>query len=136
MDAQTWALGLLGQPYELGQRDCCLIACDWVDLNAGTTLASLYRGRYSTRAEALAVYRERPPSLLLAEHGLLAIDPRDVRAGDVLFSHCRDWPVPEGLPSVVLGAHGLTVDEQVGVVALPLRALRQHAAMAWRIEAG
>jgi hypothetical protein len=75
------------RPFQWGENDCCLFACDVVLAITGTDLARPFRG-YKNRKEALTVIAGFGGIGALAEnvaamHGIPEIPPLQARRGDV-----------------------------------------------------
>lgn len=100
------------RPYRLGVFDCCLFVADAVNEMTGRDLAEPFRGYETKRAGVLSMRAAgfRSVRAFVGAH-LGAIDPRDARAGDVLFYG--------GVPAISQGrlAYAMSRDG-VGVRAL------------------
>lgn len=62
------------RPFEWGQADCMLDVADWLDYSCGLDVASAWRGRYSSEAEAAALMQEGLETAMRTEAARLGLE--------------------------------------------------------------
>ncbi len=77
------------KPFEWGENDCCLFACNIVEAITGTDLASPFRG-YKNRTEAFEVIKGyggigKLAESVAQEFSIPEIEPLKARRGDVFL---------------------------------------------------
>jgi hypothetical protein len=115
------------QPFSWGEQDCALFAAGVVLAMTGADLAAAFRGRYATRAGAVALLGARGGLEAVATEALGAplANARLARRGDVVMTGSEDGPALG-----VCGAGGLCwFAAPGGLTTRPLTA----ATMAWRV---
>src|SRR3990167_1641823 len=114
------------RPFSWGSRDCALFAADVVKARTGEDLAASFRGRYSSRAEAVALLGARGglEALVGATLGPALPTALLARRGDVVMAKTEEGPAV----GVCCGAKAAFAGPQ-GLTFLPLAAW----AAAWRI---
>lgn len=83
------------RPFRWGEHDCALFAAGWVATVTGIDPAADLRGTYHDEAGARAVLGEDPEAWFAGTavaHGMIAIDPRFARRGDVCLLDYGDGP--------------------------------------------
>ncbi len=84
-----------GQPFQWGENDCALFACDLVEAATGVDYAAPFRGRYRTAAGAArALKRFVAGSRRLARPAAPPGHPRDHNAGLGLVRPAKPTPDP------------------------------------------
>lgn len=131
---QQFLLHSLSQPFAYGQRDCCLWVADAVEAMTGTDIAAPFRGRYHSRAEAVALCFEytgqrslrRFLSEALLAQGLTRIPVGLAQRGDlVLVRRGKD----HSLGVINLSGRDIMAAAEEGYLRLPL----DLATCAWRV---
>jgi hypothetical protein len=121
-------------PFAYGKFDCCLFAANAIQEMTGTDIAAYFRGRYSSRKEALALVKDyvgRVSIRLLTEkvateHGMRKVSILTAQRGDlILIQRSRDYSLGivdlSGSRVAVLGSSG------IGRIAL------RDGSRAWRV---
>lgn len=84
------------EPYVLGTNDCNLMVLEWIDLLCGTDYISVGRGKYSTIAEGLKLFKSighEGIESIIQKHGELTEYPI---IGDVLIDQMNTSLVLQG----------------------------------------
>lgn len=100
------------RPFTWGRHDCALWAADWVLACTGEDLAAGFRGRYATRAQAVALLGARGglEAVVTSALGAPLATPRLARRGDVVSVTTDEGPalgVCDGPRAWFVGPHGL-----------------------------
>lgn len=117
--AREWA-------FSFGEHDCCLFAADWVLTCTGQDFAAPFRGRYATRAKAIAMLGARGglEAVVTGALGEALPTPFLAQRGDVVAVQTDEGlalGVCDGALAWFVGPHGLA--------AQPMEAW----AKAWRV---
>ena len=86
-----YLLAARSRPFSYGKHDCCLFAAGAVFAITGVDIAEGFRGKYSSRAEAVKLIRQEAKSLrgLLAsiskEYGLAEVPVSQAQRGDIVL---------------------------------------------------
>ncbi len=112
---RAWALQRVGTPFQWGQMDCALLACEAVDVQtSGLGLVERYRGRYASMLGAMRYQLREGVDLasVLRASGLREIPAAEAVLGDIVC-------VPDGAfqcGHVVMGPRsvGIWPDAPVG----------------------
>ena len=119
--------------FEYGTLDCCLFVCNAIRLMTGADLAAAFRGRYSSRAEALRLVRfeaGRPSVEAIAERMAAAHEMPEV---PVLFAQRGDMLLIERPRDYSLGLLDLNGELLAMAANGLLRWPRARACRAWRV---
>ena len=120
--------------FEYGKWDCCLFVCDAIIEMTGIDLAAPYRGKYSTRAEALRAISEQLGTASIqavaenaaATHHMPEVPVLHAHRGDmVLVARGRDF----SLGLVALNGRDAIVASKFGLWRLSL----SRAVRAWQV---
>lgn len=116
-----------GRPFSWGAQDCCLFAADVVRALTGEDLAAPFRGRYASRAQAVAILGARGglEAVVTSVLGAPLATPLLARRGDVVMVATADGP-----------ALGICADRGVCWLTGPAGLVRcwlRDAARAWRV---
>jgi len=106
-------------PLAWGKNDCCLFACDSIEVITGTDPAEWFRGKYSTKEEAYKLLKEfagggliEVVGRLTKEHSMLQLSsPFYAQRGDLVYS---EVDVCLGGVMGTLGVVGMN-----GMIAIP-----------------
>lgn len=79
-----WARRRVGTPFEWGRVDCAMLALEAFDIMTGQAVAESYRGRYSTRAQAIR-FQRRIVDLRSKLESLGCARAREPQIGDVVI---------------------------------------------------
>jgi cell wall-associated NlpC family hydrolase len=75
-------------PFQWGQFDCALFCCHWVRELTGVDPGAAYRGKYSTEAEAQAIFGADLgvfAASIVLPLGAVEVHPNFARRGDIVF---------------------------------------------------
>jgi hypothetical protein len=131
---QQFLINQREQPFQYGERDCCLFVADAVLAMTGNDLAASFRGKYRTRKEALVLIKDYAgkPSVeavvekVMQEHGLQEVLPSYAQRGDiVLVQRAKDY----SLGIVDLNGKHVIAAAKKGYLRLDL----SRATRAWRV---
>lgn len=121
--------------FEYGSFDCCLFVCDCIQVMTGVDVAVKFRGRYTTREEALALIHEatgtksikRVTELVTRTNQMPKVDVPFLQRGDVALIRRggRDY----SLAIVALNGRDAVVAVQDGLQWIPLAS----AFTGWRV---
>jgi len=126
-----WARGMLGREFVWGETDCAMIALGGLDCLNGSDYAGVYRGKWTTEAEALAHFQTETPSGVLKSFGGEKFPGTFAVLGDVITVPAGKWPEQMHF---VLGSKSLCSDQTLGVHLLPTRTLTDlDEAVVWRV---
>jgi hypothetical protein len=120
--------------FRYGEHDCCLFSCSAIQMMTGTDLAEWFRGKYSTRKQALELIKERTghtgvgaiAQYAAAEFGMSSVSVSLAQRGDMVL-------VGKG-PNAILGIVSLSGADVMclnkhGIVRVAL----EHVTAAWRV---
>lgn len=116
------------RPFRWGEHDCALFAAGWMTVLTGRDPAAALRGTYSDAAGAGGVVGEDPEAWfagMATAHGLVAIEPRFARRGDVCLLDYGDGPAL----GICTGAEMVLPAQPYGLARFRLSRARR----AWRI---
>jgi hypothetical protein len=121
--------------FEYGHLDCCLFACDAILAMTGTDIAEWFRGRYSTRKEAMVLVREfagKATTLAVAErvteaNGMSKVEVLRLQRGDVAL--IKRGERDHSLGIVALNGTEIVTVSKDGLVRVPLNL----ALAGWRV---
>lgn len=108
----------LGKPFCWGEMDCNTFILDYMDHMTGSNLLNEAYKKYSGKLSAAKFQAEYPDLLHNALHksGAREIPKKFVNVGDILI---KDLGIYEAA-HLVLGSRVMSVDEDKGVVSIPL----------------
>jgi hypothetical protein len=126
-----------GVPFAWGTFDCAMFCCQWIRELTGTDPGAAYRGKYSTEAEAIAIFGNDLASFaagVLTPLGAVEVEITYARRGDIVFvdNSTEEHPSPYGALAIV----DLDGRYAVCVSATGARLMRLHMKRwkrAWRI---
>lgn len=103
------------QPFQWGERDCALTACDWIAILVGIDPAAELRGAYRTAIGAGRVMKPRGGLEQIARdacvaHGWQEVGASFARRGDVVLMDFPTGPalgICDGARSAFVGRDGL-----------------------------
>jgi hypothetical protein len=120
--------------FQYGIFDCCLFSCDCVEAMTGHDMAAWFRGRYSTRKQALELVRERtghPSVKAIAEYAAAECEMRPV---GILMAQRGDMVLVGKGSKAVLGIVSLLgTDVMCQGTSGITRVAFEHAVAAWRV---
>ena len=108
----------LGKPFQWGVMDCNTFILEYMDLMLGTQLLKEAFKKYNSKLSAAKFQREYPFMLrdALYEYGANEINVKAVNVGDVLIKDLGIFQAAH----LGLGNRVMSVDEEHGVISLPL----------------
>jgi hypothetical protein len=120
--------------FEYGVIDCCLFACDAVLAMTGTDPALEFRGKYSSRAEAVKIMRRHTGKKTLRAFVTRTFTAQQIESVPVLFAQRGDLILLKRSADYSLGILALNGQEIVGlakqgITHFPLA----QACLAWRV---
>lgn len=131
---ETFLNTVVSQKFAYSRFDCCTFVADAIEAETGIDIAKLYRGRYSTRAEALKLGMDlagAPTVQAIAEkqaerHGMPEIPVLSAARGDmVLLKRPRDY----SLGLVAMDGRQVLIAGKFGWGPVPI----DRACRAWRV---
>jgi|TARA_R110000824_G_scaffold101231_1_gene240506 hypothetical protein len=108
----------LGKSFQWGMMDCNTFILEYMDLMLGTNLLKEAQGKYSSKRSAVR-FQMKYPLLLrdaMYEHGAADIPNKAVNVGDILIKDLGIFQAAH----LVLGSRVMSVDEEKGVISIPL----------------
>lgn len=98
--------------FSFGENDCCLFVSDWIHACTGEDFAAAFRGRYATRAQAVALLGARGglEAVVTAALGAPLSTPMLAQRGDVVMVATDEGPalgVCDGAVAWFVGPKGL-----------------------------
>lgn len=108
----------LGASFQWGKMDCNTFILDYMDLMLGTNLLKEAQGKYSSKRSAVRFQMKYPFMLrdAMYEHGAKDIPNKAVNVGDILIKDLGIFQAAH----LVLGSRVMSVDEEKGVISIPL----------------
>lgn len=111
--------------FQWGQSDCLLSVGDYIAANGGKDIAALYRGRYSTEAEALRFMDDAGGAAALIDATGI-VRAAEAQRGDVVLLN-----ISRGIAGVHTG-DGVAVRLERGAAEIGLRFVQINAV--WRLS--
>ena len=112
-----------------GARDCLLSVGDYIVEAGGPDALACFRGTYETHDEAMAIVAANGgPQGLMERFGLPAVDPGDMKRGDVVLV---DPGTGETLVGGICTGEGVAIRAERGTVEISRRFVK--VPFAWKV---
>tara|TARA_R100000234_G_C4945368_1_gene154840 strand:+ start:347 stop:766 length:420 start_codon:yes stop_codon:yes gene_type:complete len=108
----------MGEPFVWGTNDCNTFILEYLDKIIGSKVHEIAYKKYDTEFGAVKFQKKygQTVSEKCLELGLIKISPSKSTFGDILVKHNENWDSCH----ICIGSKIISVDEGVGVVALPI----------------